>query len=615
MPYKTFTFRPGINRENTAYSNEGGWYACDKVRFRNGSPESIGGWQLYGNMTYQGTCRSMHNWLSLANENLLGLGTNYKVYVERGQALYDTTPLRSTVTAGTNPLATTINTPNVVVTYTNHGAVDGDFVTISGATAVGGFTTGQLNAEHQIQYIDTNTFRIVLGTNASSTTTGGGAAVQLAFQLNVGPATAIAGNGWGAGPWGLGGWGAAATTSVLTGMRLWALDNFGETLVFAQRGGAVYYWSPTSMGYGVRGANITTVASDAPQYALWVLSSPTDRHLMVFGTNGTGTSTPDPLLVRWCSQEDFTAWTPSITNTAGEFRLEAGNYIVTAKKSRQEVLCWTDSALFSIQFIGAPEVFGRQQLADNVSIASPNAAIFVNGVMFWMGHDKFYAYTGRLETLPCTLLDYVFSDLNRDQLDQVFACTNEGFSEVTWFYCSRGTNNIDRYVTYNVVDRTWVYGTMHRTFWLDTPLKQYPLAVANGKIYYHEYGIDDGSTSPASAINSYIESSPFDLEDGHYHMFASKLLPDITFNRSTAPTPGVLFTFNTADAPGSNYRTNSTSATDVDRTTTVPIEQYTPVGYMRMRGRQVSMRVENTTAGTAWRLGAIRLDVRRDGRR
>ncbi len=615
MPYKAFNFRPGINRENTAYSNEGGWYSCDKVRFRNGSPESIGGWQPYANVTYLGTCRAMLNWTTLQNENLLALGTNLKVYLERGQALYDITPIRLTVTAGTNPIATTSGQATVVVTYNNHGANDGDFVTISGATAVGGISAGSLNKEFQINYIDTNSFRITTDTTASSTTTGGGAAVQLAFQINTGPATAVVGNGWGAGAWGLGGWGQAASTASVSGMRLWALDNFGETLIYAPRGGAIYYWSP-GFGYSVRGVNIGTVAlADYPLSAFWILTSPSDRHLLVFGTNDTGSSTVDPLLVRWCSQEDFTTWTPTISNTAGSFRLESGNYIVTAKKSRQEILVWTDSALYSITFIGAPEVFGRQQLADNISIAAPNAAIFVNGVMYWMGRDKFYRYTGRMETLPCALLSYVFNDINLYQLDQVFAASNEGFNEVTWFYCSAAASSVDRYVTYNYVENVWTYGTLSRTFWLDSPLKQYPLAVSLGKIYYHEYGVDDGSVVPNVAVNSYIESSPFDLDDGHHFLQVSKLLPDITFTRSTATNPGVTFTFKPSGAPGSNYSTPDTGSSTTTRTATVPIEQYTPTGYMRLRGRQVVMRVENTQAGTAWRLGTVRLDARPSGRR
>lgn len=615
MPYKAFSFRPGVNRENTAYSNEGGWYACDKVRFRNGSPESIGGWQLYGGLTYLGTCRQMLAWTTLANDSVLALGTNLKVYLERGQALYDITPIRLTGTAPNNPFATTNGTNSVVVSYPNHGAIDGDFVTFSGATGFAGLAAGDLNREFQIGYIDANTFRITVGVNANATTTGGGAAVSCAFQINTGPANAIIGNGWGAGAWGLGGWGQAAATATVAGMRLWSMDNFGEVLMFAPRGGPLYFWTPAS-GFSTRGVNISTVAlTDYPRYALWLLVSPSDRHLMVFGTNGTGTNTPDPLLVRWCSQEDFTTWTPSIENTAGEFRLESGSYIVTAKKSRQEILAWTDSALYSITFVGAPEVFGRQQVADNISIASPSAAIFVNGVMYWMGVDKFYQYTGRLETLPCSLQDYVFSDINRNQLDQVFAASNEGFNEVWWFYCSAESTDVDRYVAYNYVDRAWTYGTMHRTFWLDTSLKQFPLAVALGKIYNQEFGIDDGSVDPAVAMNSWIESSPFDLDDGHHFLQVTKLLPDITFNRSTAVNPGVTFTFNPSPAPGANYQGADTTQATATRTATVPIEQYTPTGYMRLRGRQVVMRVENTQAGTAWRLGTIRLDVRPSGRR
>ena len=619
MPLKKLTFRPGINKETTDYTSEGGWYNCNRVRFREGVPETIGGWEPYSQtLTYQGKCKTLFAWRTLTNETLVAVGTTNKMYIERSGTLNDTTPIRSTGTF-VDAIFTYSGNPIIQIVLTSHGAQVGDFVTLANATAVGGFTLAQLNKEHQVYgVVDANTFQILMPANGSSTTSGGGT-VTYTFQINTSQTVNMFGGGWGAGPWGAGAWGAGTTVSsqIINALRVWSIDTFGDRLVFCYRGSPVYYWD-TGMGYGVPAAKLTdivTSAGSAPQTANWAVVSPVDRHLLLFGTNPETSSTFDPLLVRWCSREDMTDWYPKITNTAGSFRLDYGNFIVTARMNKQEILAWTDGSVYSIQYIGGQDVFGRQLIAHNTSIASPQAATFANGMTFWMGVDKFYVYNGRVESLPCSLQSYVFNDINYDQIDQVFAGTNEGFNEVWWWYPSANSTTTDKYVVFNYQYGIWYYGSLTRTAWLDSSLKRYPIGAEAGRLYYHENGVDDGSTSPPTLLDAYIETAPFDLDDGQYYMFVKRVVPDLNFDRSTSTFPRVLFSFRNSNAPGAEEEDGSTKILPVNRWATTPVAQYTPVGYVRFRGRQTVMRVSTSELGVGWRLGSVRLDMKPAGRK
>jgi len=456
MPLQKIMFKPGVNRENTRYTTEGGWYDCDKVRFRQGTPEKIGGWVRISATTFLGVCRSLWNWVTLGSQNLLGVGTNLKFYIENGGGYNDITPIRATLTLANNPFATTSGSTTVVVTDATGGYANGAFVTFSGATSVGGLT---LNGEFQLSTIGTSvtTYNITASSAASSTATGGGAAVVAAYQLNPGPAYAVPLVGWGAGAWGSGTWGIGATS--VDALRIWNQNNFGQDLIFGPRGGGLYYWDATT-SLSTRGVLVSSLAgaSDVPLFQNFLLVSDISRFVLVFGTNEIGVGTLDPMLIRWSDQEDAVQWTPAITNQAGSVRLSHGSRIVTAMQSRQEIIVWSDSSLYSLQYLGPPYVWSTQLLADGISIVGPNAAAIASGVTYWMGIDKFYKYDGRTQTLRCDLLQYIFSDLNQAQYEQVFASTNEGFNEIWWFYCSESSNEIDKYAVYNYGEDIWYYG-------------------------------------------------------------------------------------------------------------------------------------------------------------
>ncbi len=838
MPLQKLQFRPGVNREGTTLANEGGWYDCNKVRFRSGYPEKIGGWTRLSNSTFIGTCRSLWNWITLKFFNLMGVGTERKFYIEYGGVYYDITPIRQFATL-TNPFATTINTKVVVVTAPDHGAISGDFVTFSGASVVGGL---DLNGEYVITYVDTNTYTITSANDASSTATGGGT-VTAAYQLNNGTVTGSAQVGWGAGLWGgvitgtaltqldmaagtvdttltsaiptavstadidvvsttgfaasgtlvigseiitysgttatsftgitrganaqiyypigkpvaannvtitvddtsnfspagtmiIGtelisytgktlttftgctrgaqgttaaphpdnsiiqeatayyGWGQSASTTTNTQLRLWSQSNFGQDLLFNPRGGGLYYWSPgtstapavgtrgvlvgsflgtadinstatltvqtitsgtISIGMTVAGSGIplgTTITafgtgtggtgtyimsaaatattagisligtSDVPSVINEVLVADSSRIVIAFGCNDYGETALDPMLIRWSAQESYTDWTPLATNQAGSFRISHGSQIIGALQTRQEILVWTDAAIYSMQYLGPPLVWGFTLLTDNISIVSQNAMATASGVTYWMGTDKFYVYSGRVETLPCAVRTYVYQNINRDQFSQCFASTNEGFSEVWWFYCSANSNVIDRYVIFNYLDRVWYYGELTRTAWIDSPLREYPMAAgADNYLYYHELGVDDGSTNPPSPITAYIQSSDFDIGDGHNYGFVWRMIPDITFDGSTTPSPlkpTVTMTMRPRQNPGSGYGTalspSVTSAQSYAGQSTYTVQQFTEIIYSRVRGRQMAFKIESNTLGTQWQLGVPRIDVRPDGR-
>jgi hypothetical protein len=622
MPLKKLIFKPGVNRENTRYTTEGGFYDCDKVRFRQGTPEKIGGWQRISSSTFVGLCRSLWNWVTLGGINLLGVGTNLKFYIERGGLYNDITPIRATATL-TNPFAAVNGSPTITVTDAAHGAVTGDFVTFSGATGLGGnITAAVLNREYQVNVVNSNTYTFTAIATANATDASGspgGGTVSAAYQINVGPAYALPITGWGAGGWGGGTWGNGTPSTIP--MRLWSQFNYGEDLIFAPLGGGIYYWDATA-GVGTRGVNLNSLlgASDVPTVQNFIYVSDTFRFVFAFGCNDYGSSTQDPMLIRWSDQEDAINWTPAATNQAGSIRLSRGSEIITATQTRQEVLVWTDSSLYSLQYLGPPYVWSTNLMGDNLSIASQNAATVASGVAYWMGVDKFYKYDGRVQTLRCDLRQYIFNDFNPAQYQQVFSGTNEGFNEVWWFYCSANSTTIDKYVVYNYVEDIWYYGTMARTAWLDTPLRDHPVAATyTNNIVNHELGVDNEETGTILPIESYIETSQFDIDDGHNFGFIWRMLPDLTFRGSTSPSPQVIMYLypyqnsgsgvnNPASVGGSNQAT-------VTRTATIPIEQFTGQVYTRVRGRQLSMKIRSTELGTTWQLGAPRIDIKPDGRR
>lgn len=743
MPLQKLQFRPGVNREGTTLSNEGGWYDCDKIRFRSGYPEKIGGWAALSYNTFLGVCRSLWNWVTLKNYNLMGVGTNLKFYVEDGGDYYDITPLRETNgnTAGPGVnLSTIVLTASGTVLTVSDSAADNlqvnDFVTITDANTIGGVN---VNGEYQIvTLISGTTYTVTLAT--ATTGTASNAAIEIAYQINTGFATYTIGTGWGSGPWPLystltltdpftasgtgvsvltvttpsahnlttgnsvffesiasdacginqavlqkafqvtvtgattftistvigiapgpiityttsstaasGGavtmyvptplpttagnvrnWGSGFTTGFGLQLRLWSQANFGERLIFNPRGGGLYVWDPGSgatPAYGTRGTAVP--GTYTPTLINQIMVSDASRITIAFGANdptGTyATAALDPMLIRWTAQESYIDWDPSdITTQAGFQRLSHGSEIVSAIQTRQEIVVWTNSAVYAMQYLGPPLVYGFPLLADNVSIVSPNAVATAAGVVYWMGVDKFYMYSGRVETLPCSVRQFVFNDINRDQEAQFNAGTNEGYSEIWWNYCSKGSDIIDRYVIFNYLDRVWYYGTLDRTAWLDSPLRQYPMAATAGHIVvFHEAAVDNGATNPPTPINAYIQSSDFDIGDGHNYGFVWRMLPDITFDGSstegeTSNNPYVQFTVRPKQNPGSNYGATLprqvTSAQSYAGETTYNVQRFTEIIYSRVRGRQMAFKIESNSVGTQWQLGVPRIDVRPDGR-
>jgi hypothetical protein len=617
MPLQKLALKPGVNRENTRYTSEGGWYESDKIRFRQGTPEKIGGWQRISAATFLGVCRSLWNWVTLGSQNLIGVGTNLKFYIENGGAYSDITPLRATVTL-TNPFTTTSGSPTVSVVDANGGYISGDFVTFSGASAVGGLT---LNGEYQLT-IDTtaiNTYFITASSNASSSATGGGT-VTAAYQINTGAASVTPLTGWGAGPWSAGAWGVGVPSDVQ--IRLWSQANFGEDLIFAPRGGDIYFWDATAglTSRGVTLASIAPVGANVPSVQDLILVSDISRFVFCFGCNDLASATKNPMLIRWSDQENATQWTPAATNQAGSLQLSRGAEIIAAKQARQEVLVWSDSALYALQYVGAPVVWGAQLVGENISIASQNAVAYANGVAFWMGIDKFYMYDGRTQPLPCNLRKFIFNDFNTAQYRQVFAGTVESYHEVWWFYCSAESDTADRYVVYNYLDNIWYYGTMDRTAWLDSGLRDYPLAATySNNLVNQEEGVDDNELGASTPIHAYASTAEFDLDDGHQFNFIWRVLPDITFDGSTTESPSAVMTLLPMQNSGSGYNSpasvgGSNNGT-ITRSAVLPIEKFTEQLNTRVRGRQMTMKIESTEAGVTWQLGSPRLDMRPDGRR
>jgi hypothetical protein len=771
MPLKKILFKAGVNRENTRYTNENGWYDCDKVRFRQGTPEKIGGWERLSDKSFLGICRSLWNWITLGGINLISVGTEKKFYISQGGFYYDVTPIRESVTL-TNPFDITNNSSTITVTDANSGYAIGDFVTFYGTSAVGNLT---ILGEYEILTIVGNDYTIaaksevtitlgnpavflgsfklandtpvvlsttgvlpspfVAGTTyyvvntsgytfnlattiggtplstvgatqsgihtatakATSTVSNGGGTVQAVYQINTGPAINVPLSGWGSGTWGSGSWGISPTSNET--MRLWSQSNFGQNLVFGPRGGEIYYWDanistagaliqitiaspgvvtssvslsngmavtlttdgalPTGLLPGViyyvvnstgttfnlaatpSGSAINTTgtqsgahrissraipvlqmagASSVPQQQNYVLVSDVSRFVFCLGATEYGSSVFDPMLIRWSDQESVTNWTPSPTNQAGSIRLSHGSEIVTALQSRQEILVWTDSSLYSMQYVNPPIVWGVQLLGDNLSIISQNAAAIASGVTFWMGVDKFYKYDGRVQTLRCDLRKFIYSDINTDQSNQIFCGTNEGFNEVWWFYCTAGSTVINRYVVYNYLEDIWYYGEIARTAWMDSAYQSGPIATTYlNNIVVHETGNDNNETGTTQPIEAYINSAEFDLDDGHNFSFIWRVLPDVTFSGSTASNPSVVMYLKPMKNSGSGYTTPPSvggyANKAVTRSATLPIEEFTGQIYTRVRGRQLTIELRSTDVGVAWQLGSPRLDIRPDGTR
>jgi len=734
MPLQKLQFRPGLNREGTDYSNEGGWYDADKVRFRSGFPEKIGGWTRMANAQFLGLARSLWNWVTLAGSNYLGVGTNIKYYIEQGGTYNDVTPVvYFSSPALNNCFVVTSGSNSVTVIDGQYSPNVGDYVTFSGANTVTGtnITNTILNQEYAVaSTVNTVAYRITVSVTANANATGGGNTVIASYQQPIGLNTYTLGTGWGAGPWpvtgvttsltnpfattngsnsvvvtqtahglsngqavifanatatggvsavllntlfyptvananaytitvqanatstttgggnviaytesGTHGWGEAFTSGIGQQLRLWTNDNYGQQLFIAPRGGAVYYWIPAgeaypsaiSGGLTTRAQRLSTQSTAAgydgtrvPTATFQVLASAIQRFIICMGANPydptTANTTFDPMLVRWSDQENPYEWVPAVTNQSGEFRLSNGSFIMGSRATRQEILVWTDSAIYSMQYLGPPYIWGFQILMDNISIMSPNSMITVNNVTYWMGVDKFYMYSGRVETLPCSLWQYIFDDINKEQAFQVFCGGNESYNEVWWFYCSTNSNVIDKYVIYNYLERTWYYGSMARTAWLDSGLRQYPMAADyNNRMLFHESAVDDVSGTSPVPINAYIQSSDFDIGDGHNFGFVWRILPDINFNGSNVNNPYVTMKVKPRQNSGTPYGTaDNPEVISGDNFTNAPvynIQEFTGQVYTRLRGRQLAFRIESDSLGVAWQLGSPRIDIRNDGRR
>ena len=610
MALQKLQFKPGVNRDQTNYTNEGGWYTCDKIRFRSSFPQKIGGWLKSTIQNYLGVCRSLFVWIASSGENVLAVGTNIKVYVEAGNNLYDITPIRITFSApSSNNCIDVVNgSTTVTINITGHGMTTGSYVTISGAVAVGGIPANSLNQEFSVTVVDQDNFTIVVDTAATSTVSnGGGTAIVVACQINIGPVTTIYGYGWGAGAWGRLGWGSGSIIPIATYQRDWWFDNFDNDLVMNIRNGAIYYWTFDGT-FTSRAELLSDIlgATDVPAEAMQIMTSQGDKHLLAFGATPYGGGDFDPLLIRWSDQNDPINWTPAPTNSAGFLRVSRGSRIIRAIATRQETLVFTDATLSSLQFLGTADVFGIQEMSDNISIAGPRAVAVANNTAYWMGNDKFYAYSGRVETLPCSLRNHVFSNINFDQMEQIVSGTNEGWNEIWWFYPTADSNVNNAYVIYNHLERIWYYGSIERTAWNDSPLRQYPQAAGQQIIYNHEQGID----ADGLPMESFITSSDFDITDGDEFMLIKRILPDIDFTGSTAEAPEILLTMRPRNFPGSVYKTEPN-----ERVIETAVDVYTDQVFIRARARQMGFKILSTDLGVQWQLGSPRLDSTADGQR
>ena len=615
MALRKVKFAPGVNKEGTDYTADQGWVDSDKIRFRQGNPEKIGGWQKYLLDSFEGVCRSLHAWSTLSSVKHVGVGTNLKFYITEGNSYKDVTPLRATTSAGDVTFAASNGSSTLTVTDSGHGAVVNDFVTFSGAASLGGLIIASaLNQEYQIASVsDVNTYTVTakdtsgdtLTANASDSGNGGGSVVG-AYQINTGLNAFIASQGWGADGWGFGGFGSSTAISSGNQLRLFSQDNFGEDLIFNVRGGGIYY-SDVSAGLNNRAVNITALsgASDAPTVALQVMVSDTDQHVIAFGCNAIGSSTIDPLFVRFSTQESARDWTPTATNTAGGIRINSGSLIVGAVQSRQEIIVFTDRSVHSMRFVGGAFIFELSLISTDVSMISPNAAIDVGGQVYFMDEGGFYVYNGSVQTLPCSVKNHVFSNLNKSQAYKVFAAENSAYSEVTWFYpVGTGNTEITNYVTYDYAENLWSIGTLERGAWNDYGTGTAPLAASvitssnANYLYEHEKGHDDDG----SATTADIELGDLEINDGESFMFVNRIIPDFTFSGAD---PEVNLTLK-----GRNYPLQSTTTLS-----SATVNQSTTESHVRARARHPVLRIESSGTGYGWRLGTLRFQIRQDGRR
>ena len=646
MPLTKLQFRPGVNRETTSYTNEGGWYDCDKVRFQAGTPEKIGGWQKISGSSFLGTSRALHPFVALAGDRYMGNGTHLKYYIEEGGGYNDITPIRETTAAGAVTFSATSGSSVLTVTDLNHGAIVNDFVTFQDAAALGGsnakITAAVLNQEYQITAVLTvESYQIVARTVAivpnitingaytptpvvatSADTGNGGSACKGLYQVNTGLDTTVSGTGWGAGTWGRLGWGFGSSLLAFGDtLRIWTHDNFGEDLIINVRDGGIFYWDESEAtklapyGRAVALSDLAGVDSTAPTVAKQVMVSDRDRHVLVFGCDPQDNiGVQDPLLIRFSDQANPLVWAAQATNTAGDLRIGTGSQIITAVETRQQILVFTDRSLHAMQYLGPPFTFGISLISENLTIASPQSAIAVDDMVYWMGEDAFYVYSGQVQKLPCSVRSYIFDDFNEGQIEKVTCGVNSSYSEIWWFYPSASSANVNRYVIYNYEEKAWYYGALTRSAWVDRGISPFPVAAAlDGHLYYHEFGSDDGSQNPPTAIPSFIESSQMSLGSGDSFVFLTRLIPDITFAGSSASSPTVSMTLESRQFPGTDY--TGTNSNAVTRSATTPIEQFTDQVYVRLRGRSFSLKINSTTTGVEWRLGTPRVDIRQDGRR
>jgi hypothetical protein len=652
MSFLKLVFKPGINRDQTNYSGKGGWSDGDKIRFFSGYPQKLGGWLKTTPETFIGVCRQVWNWVTSFTDNFLGVGTDIKLYIEVGGEFYDITPLRVPPTAaGAVTFAASNGSSTITVSNTTHGALAGDYVTFSGAVSLGGnITAAVLNQNYVVtSKIDDDSFTIsaknpstgaAVTANASDTGNGGGSTIG-AYEIHPGFPLTTAGYGWGTGSYnGNYGWSLAGDTPIDLLQRDWFLDNFDNDLVANIRRGPIYYWergssTAPSTALDTRAVLLSSLSGNdsVPTLAMQVAVSQNDKHLLAFGCQpyAGGATDFDPLLIRWASQDEPQYWNPTGTtpggaaSSAGFLRVSRGSEIVAALATRQETLVWTDTTLYSLQFTGTTDVFALQQLADNISIISPRAAATANNVTYWMGTDKFYVYSGQIQTLPTTVREYVYKDINYAQADQIVSGTNEGFNEIWWFYPSANSNWNNRYVIYNHLEQVWYFGNLGRTAWLDTPLRDVPTGLYteeyeytdtvagtpnSGNLYQHEVGVNDDGT----AMTCFIQSNDFDLAEGDQFMLTRRIIPDVNFNQSTAATPGVTFEMRPRNFPGSTYSSDPSDTQSI-LTTIANVDVYTDQVFVRARARQMALRVASDTEGVQWQLGSPRLDVRPDGRR
>jgi hypothetical protein len=612
-------FRPGINREVTSYTNEGGWVDGNKIRFRAGYPETIGGWQKQSSSPFLGVCRALINWTNNAGANLMGIGTSLKYYGSRGSELFDITPIRKTTSAGDVTFSAVSGSSLITVTNTAHGARTNDFVTFSGALSLGGNVLDTvLNREHQItEVLNNNSYTITVPVTATVADTGdGGVAVVATYQIGTGLDTGFRGDGWGSASWGEVGWGEGSNQDIAgERVRLWSHTTFGQNLIINPRGGGLYYWD-VALGLAQRAVHIADLpgANEVPLRSNIVRLSEQDRHVISFGCTPLFGGDIDPLLIRFSSQENFLEWEPKPTNTAGDLRIGTGNQITAVEQTSRQMVILTDHSVHTLQFIGPPFTFGLTEVAKGVSSAGPNCAVSANDIVYWMGLGEFYLYDGVVRTIPCPIKEYVFDlTFNTSLRDLVFAAHNSSFSEIWWFYPCQISGDCTRYAVYNYAQEIWYYGTLPRSAWIDRGTSLNPIAAGlDGFLYSHESGLNDGSQNPPAPISAYVQSSPVDLGDGEQFMFVSRLIPDLTF-RASQNDPLATITLTAQNFPGGQFFGNQPSP--VARSATVPVEQYTQQTFVRLRGRAMALRIESNKADTAWRLGSPRVSLRTDGRR